>query len=103
MLGWLSTRRQNARVTRCVKEDKWELENVNVTRRATILALAKFLRPNFSGEGALPLAAISHPFSHNRMELRAFYAGLEKVRYRNQLAMRTSIRNERLTTCSSGF
>jgi hypothetical protein len=95
MVGWLRKKGQDARVTMCVKEVKWELERGSLTKRATILALAQFLRPAFFGEGRLPDVAICHPLHHNQIDLRACYDILENNRNGQRRNTTISRRNER--------
>jgi hypothetical protein len=79
MTGWIAKKAQDTRINMCVKEVVWDLESGDGLRRATILALAQFLRSSFQEERLLT-EALDRPLSLGRDDLLSLYERLETLR-----------------------
>lgn len=79
MRSWFIKKAQNARVTMYTKELKWELETAAPERRATILALASFLRVDAFNDD-IPATVLDRPLDYSRGDLMRFFEMLEDIR-----------------------
>jgi hypothetical protein len=79
MFGWLTKKSLDARVFMCVKEVKWDLENSDGLRRATILVLAQIIRSNMCAND-VDERLFSNPRAYNQDGLSLAYQTLEDTR-----------------------
>ncbi len=85
MLGWLSTKGENARVRMCVKEVSWDLEARTSVNTAKILLTAQLMRLTFLDDGTFPSDFFDRPLDYSRKETFQIYEMLEAVRNNNVL------------------
>jgi hypothetical protein len=87
MLGWLAKNGEDARVSMCVKEVKWDLEKSDSPRRAMLLLYAQIFRITTTDKNrnrdAIPLSYFDQQLGHSRAELVELYSGIENIRNGN--------------------
>jgi len=93
IFGKLATKAENARVYMCIKEVKWDLETANPVRRATVLALATFLRTEMLEASGIPCDVLDRPLDYPRDELMRFYTMMEDIRNAGQLQLKQTQKN----------
>ena len=95
MLGWLASKGQNSRVYMCIKEVKWELETADAVKRATVLAVAQFLRDEALSAAEISMDVLDRPLDYRRDDLMGFYEQLETIRNHNGVQIEAIKRNMR--------
>jgi hypothetical protein len=93
MLTWLARRSEEARVHRCIKEMKWELQWANLVKRATILAMAQGVRVAFGEAGMAE--AFDRPLDCRKEALFDIYRQMEGIRDQTSVALGVAKSNPR--------
>lgn len=80
MFSWLMKKEKNARVAMCTKEVKWELESLDRTQRAEILALAHYLRCEILQNAGIEQTVLDNPLEYTREYLTRQFETMEQIR-----------------------
>lgn len=86
MLQWIGKKGEDARVYMCIKEIKGELGVADGVQRATILAIAQWLRQSMFDDNGMA-NVVDRPLDYSRSELMKFYGGLENIRNQSAVEM----------------
>jgi hypothetical protein len=95
MFGWVAEKSENARVYMCIKEVKWDLENLTSLRIATILALAQIIREQIIMGAGVPLDVLNSPLDYSRRDLVTFYGVMENIRNAGTMQIDATKKNMR--------
>jgi hypothetical protein len=95
MLQWLAKKGENARVSMCIKEVKWELETADATKRAMILAVAQHFRVKFTEADNFLAGIIDRPLDFSRSDVMRWYDAFEAIRNNNALQFDATRKNMR--------